>query len=363
MCSSKFRSAFDAIVIASAALLAVFCSQLTQRAIAAEESEKGEIVQISPDVHAIGQPATSTDKTLLADDAKGDEAPAEPTYWLGIQGGPIDSPMLRTHLQLADDLGVAVVDVVPDSPASKAGIKKDDVLIAVGGEALHDMQALQKAVADSAGKPIKVKLIRLAQEQTVDITPEPRPADLASRFPQQGGAGGMNFPMNGQLNDLQRQLMQQFGGNGFRMIGPGMVGGQRMEMAAIPGGVSVAIARDGNGPAKITVKKGEQTWEIVGDDKEALAKLPDDVRPFVERMLAGQGQGLGQVDLGQFQFQMPQGVLPDQLGNFNLDQQQKTFEKANEQLQQQMEKMQKQLDELNERLKTNVEGGADPSST
>jgi uncharacterized coiled-coil protein SlyX len=60
---------------------------------------------------------------------------------------------------------------------------------------------------------------------------------------------------------------------------------------------------------------------------------------------------------------MPQGVLPDQLGNFNFDQQQKTIERANEQLQKQMEKMQKQLDELNDRLKTNVEGGADPSST
>ena len=89
--------------------------------------------------------------------------------------------MLRTHLQLADDVGVVVDDVVPDSPAEKAGLRKHDVLIEVDGEQITDMTVLQKAVAASDGKPVELKLIRLAKEMTMAVTPEERPADLAGR--------------------------------------------------------------------------------------------------------------------------------------------------------------------------------------
>ena len=59
----------------------------------------------------------------------------------------------------------------------------------------------------------------------------------------------------------------------------------------MPNGVSVSIQKQNDEPAHITVKRGNDTWDIVGDDPSSLAQLPDDVRPFVEQMLAGHAAG------------------------------------------------------------------------
>jgi hypothetical protein len=54
----------------------------------------------------------------------------------------------------------------------------------------------------------------------------------------------------------------------------------------LPANMSVFISKEGDQPAKIVVKRGDQKWEVT--EKE-LDKLPADVRPHVERML---GRGL-----------------------------------------------------------------------
>lgn len=352
----QFRSIWQSLAVAAAAVAALL-PQLNQLASAASDASEGEVVTISPDGNASGGP------TVVGEQTKAEEI-AAPAYWLGIQGGPIDSPLLRTHLQLADDLGVAVVDVVPDSPAAKAGLQKHDVLVAVNGEALHHMAELQQAVSASNGKPIEIKLFRLAKEETIAVTPEERPADFTARFPQQGGMmqipgmpGGLNLQIpGGDVEELMKQLQAQ-GGNNFRAFGPG-IGGMQMNSAVLPGGVSVAITREGDGPAKITVKRGDESWEILGDDQEALAKLPEDVRPFVEQMLAGQHAGPG-INLRQFQFPGA-GGLPEGIDQFGAEAQEQ-IDGVNQDLQQRLDEMQRQLHELEQQLH-NEQPTADPST-
>jgi hypothetical protein len=95
-----------------------------------------------------------------------------------------------------------------------------------------------------------------------------------------------------QLN----QFLQQFGGGGlpmeFRQFGPGVVvgdGGGGGGLANMPSGLSVSVQKQNDQPARITIKRGEETWEVIGDDAESLQQLPADVRPFVENMLHGGG--------------------------------------------------------------------------
>jgi membrane-associated protease RseP (regulator of RpoE activity) len=315
------------------------------------EHEEGRIVELS------AEGAGSHDHAIAEAE---EQAPGQPTYWLGIQGEPLTSSVLRTHLQLADDVGVVIANVVKDSPAEKAGLRVHDVLLAVNGEQLTDMTMLQQAVAASHGKPIELTIIRLAKEATLQVTPERRPEHIAAEEllrdinPLQG-----NLPM-GDLNALLQKLQQQGMPGGARMFGPGMVfNGQAM--AQIPGGVQVSITRQNDEPPTVTVKKGDQTWTIKGDDKEALAKLPDDVRPFVERMLAGQQPGGATVqlfdgDLG--------GILPNGLGQFDVDVDaqfgealeqraealHKHAEEASRKMMQRMEEMEKRLQQMQQRL-------------
>ena len=60
-------------------------------------------------------------------------------------------------------------------------------------------------------------------------------------------------------------------------------------LANMPNGVSVSVQKENDKPAHITVKRGNDKWNIIGDDPESLKKLPEDLRPFVERMVHSGG--------------------------------------------------------------------------
>ena len=50
--------------------------------------------------------------------------------------------------------------------------------------------------------------------------------------------------------------------------------------------MSIVISKEGDQPAKIVVKRGDEKWEVT--EKE-LDKLPADVRPHVEHMFGHGG--------------------------------------------------------------------------
>jgi hypothetical protein len=375
MSRAESRGVWDTLLIVAVAALAVTFTH-ARRAAADEEHQDGRIVELSPSGGA-NHEVEVADK---AEEAAENQAPERPAYWLGLQGGPIDSELLRTHLQLADDVGVVIQNVVPDSPAEKAGLRKHDVLLEVGGQQISDMTVLQSAVAESEGKPIELKLIRLAKEMTIEVTPEKAPADMPMVRPQQFQQLHGDLPME-RLREMLRQLPQENGVGGFRVFGPGMMGGgARLDLGRLPGGVSVKITREDDGPAKITVQKGDETWTVEGDDKEALEKLPEDVRPFVEQMLDSQHGGAG---LFNFDGSDVQAMLPGNLGQFDfnvdLDGLQgqareragaavRRAEDASKRLMDRMERLEKQLEKLQERLHEespaeNGNAAADPSNT
>jgi hypothetical protein len=333
----------------------------------ADEAADGRIVEISP--------AESTD---LPAAEKAREEAAAPKYWIGLQGRPIDSAALRTHLQLADDVGVLVENVVQDSPAAKAGLRQYDIIVAVNGEPISDLTAVQKVVAESGKKAIDLKVISLAKESSVKVTPEERPADLALNMPADGG---VDQALGGQMPDVEAMLrqFQQGGPAGMRVFGPGMIGDQAFNFNQMPSGVSVSVARQGDGPAEITVKKGDETWTLKSDDEEAIKKLPEDVRPFVEQMLDG-SQG-GMPGAMRFNFGDLQNMLPDQLGKFDaeaaadhpairrrVEAVQERTEEASERLLERMEQMEERIRDLQQQLEENsaeprTNEEADPSKT
>jgi membrane-associated protease RseP (regulator of RpoE activity) len=352
MARKESRGVWDALLIVAVAALAVTFAH-AQQATAEEGHEDGRIVGLSAD-GAVPLEAKADHEATPQDAAR-------PAYWLGIQGAPIDSEVLRTHLQLADDVGVVVADVMPNSPAEKAGLRKHDILLEVGGVQISEMPVLQKAVAESNGKPIELKIIRLAKEMTISVTPEAPPADIAF-----GGHAAGNLGLGGQapFDQVQKLLGQLPQGNlrgNVRVFGNGMIPGiQRFDMNQLPDGVSVQVTREGNGPATVTVQKGDETWTVKGDDQEALNKLPEDVRPYVEQMLNGQN--------GNFEFGNLQNLLPNQLGHFDFQGQGQGLEDANQQLLKQMEQLQRQMDELRQRLDQDLPAApanpqTDPSKT
>ena len=60
-------------------------------------------------------------------------------------GGPV-TPELRAQIDIPEGQGLLVRQVVPDSPAAKAGLKNFDILLRANDTDLHDMRDLMELV-------------------------------------------------------------------------------------------------------------------------------------------------------------------------------------------------------------------------
>lgn len=68
--------------------------------------------------------------------------------------------------------GVVVEDVSTDSPASKAGIRKGDVIVEFDGEKVRSVRQLTRLVQETpAGRGVPAVLLREGQRTTVTVTP------------------------------------------------------------------------------------------------------------------------------------------------------------------------------------------------
>jgi membrane-associated protease RseP (regulator of RpoE activity) len=118
--------------------------------------------------------------------------PSAPKYWIGLLGGPIpaDNP-LRAHVDLPEEQGLLVANVVPKSPAAKAGLKQYDILLKGNGKELREMKDLIDLVMSEGAKKgqITLDVLRHNKHETVNLKPEERPAD-AEMQPGEGGGGG-----------------------------------------------------------------------------------------------------------------------------------------------------------------------------
>jgi len=229
---------------------------------------KGKIVRISPDPEKVAEEETIEE---------------EPTYWIGISGRGVESAVLRTQLQLAADMGVVVEQVVADSPAEKAGLRRHDIILRANGKAVHGMTVLQEHVRKHQTEPLELKFLRLGKEETVIVVPEERPQKLAKQGPRarKGRDRFQGHPesLKNLLEQLQRQGGLRFDPQIFPVPPQGFGG--------LPGGVSISVERENGGPTKITVKQGDKTWHVVEGDLESLEQLPEELRPSIERMLQG----------------------------------------------------------------------------
>jgi serine protease Do len=90
--------------------------------------------------------------------------------WLGVQIESLRADVARSY-KLKDSKGAVISDVTADSPAEKAGLKPEDVVIAVDGHPVENNNDLSSYVAARApGTTVSLKLLRGGAEKTVTVT-------------------------------------------------------------------------------------------------------------------------------------------------------------------------------------------------
>jgi S1-C subfamily serine protease len=152
----------------------------------------------SLEVTLAARPEPEERQVLAQDEPGGEMLPDRPRggtaggAWLGIQAFTL-APEIASEMDLPEDQqGVLVGEVVPDSPADKAGLRGSsesveidgqqvavggDVIVAVGGEPIPDMESLVQVVRGAEpGDVVTVEVLREGGQVELPITLGERPA-------------------------------------------------------------------------------------------------------------------------------------------------------------------------------------------
>ncbi len=89
---------------------------------------------------------------------------------LGVGIQPVTDE-IKQAFNLQNTKGVLINEVKRGSAADKAGIKRDDVIVAINGELIDDTNVLRNKVASTQpGTEIKVKVMRDGKEEEIPVT-------------------------------------------------------------------------------------------------------------------------------------------------------------------------------------------------
>ncbi len=132
---------------------------------------KGEVVGINTAIAARGQGIgfaipSNMAKEVIAQLKSGGTVTRG---WMGVAIQDL-TPELQEYYGLKDRKGVFVGDVFKDDPADKAGIKPQDVIVAIDGKAVSSSRDLSRLIAGvPVGKTVEITLLRDGAEKTVKV--------------------------------------------------------------------------------------------------------------------------------------------------------------------------------------------------
>ena len=203
-------------------------------------------------------------------------------YWLGVQLGEL-TDLVKSHLSL--EHGLVVNGILPDSPATKAELKVHDIILAVNDKPTKEPLDLIEAVNTAKETELTLSILRAGQKTTVKATPAKRPEAPAAVVGQAVVAADVETHWS-KVHDALKHLQVAPGHPPVQLwafgqpmaVPPGVGGGHipfNLTAAKLPANCTLQIHKEGSGPAKITVKMGEKTFETTEDKLESL---PEEIR-------------------------------------------------------------------------------------
>ena len=136
--------------------------------------------------------------------------PTRPAAFLGVATSPVP-PVLAAQLGLPEGFGLVVDEVMPDSPAGKAGVLRFDVLRLFNDQQLLSPDQLAALVrAQGKDSDVTLTVLRKGQEQKLGMKIAERP--MPARLPGPGPTGEMREQfdrLKDGLSDRTRRMQEQ----------------------------------------------------------------------------------------------------------------------------------------------------------
>lgn len=142
--------------------------------------------------------------------------------FLGVQAIPVDelTPRLKKRLGIDGEDGLVVMEVVPGSPAAKAGLQHGDVIAQINGKDVTGVEDLIKAIRSAGvGKTVKLNVQRGKEKKSLEAKLESSPvgglglAPMGRFFPGEGLGGPGRFPLGPmeaerKIERLERRIQE-----------------------------------------------------------------------------------------------------------------------------------------------------------
>jgi serine protease Do len=203
--------------------------------------------------------------------------------WLGVEIGEVTAEKAK-DLKLSEVRGVEVLDVEPDSPGAKAGLKEHDVITTYEGQAVEGTVQFRRLVRETpAGRNIPLEISRNGATQNISVEVGDRSALLEKK-------------MRGKMRDFDGAYALSAPNFDFRVDGPEIFGmdgrapqlgisaeelsGQLGAYFGAPesGGILVREVRAGTAADKAGLKAGDVITKIDSKPVSSLSDLREQLR-------------------------------------------------------------------------------------
>ena len=305
-------------------------------------------ISLSPASARTGKPPVG--KTAAPAGSNSLLANTQAQFWFGVAVENIP-PAIARQLKLKPEQGVMVIAVFAGSPAEKAGIRPDDLLIELNGAPLTSQEDLAKAAntanpakmgASKTPPPLmrtsEIAYLRLGDRAVAHVTPEQRPADMlvSGANLQKFSPAANNDPRPPEVRNivLSNGNAVQYG-PGYQFDSRSQGNNVRLLQQAVGDGQTIIMTQetDESGNVKNTISDGRNTYAV---EQGKLDQIPVNYRPLAQQMLAPAP---------------PPANAAAPAANETTDDRLQRLERQNEELKTQLEKTQTQLDSVIDLLK------------
>ncbi|MEW6324914.1 MAG: DegQ family serine endoprotease [Nitrospirota bacterium] len=187
--------------------------------------------------------------------------------WLGVSIQEVTSELAK-QFDVKEGRGALVSDVLKDTPAERAGLKRGDVIIRYNAREVSNASQLRNLVAETpVGEKVRVLVIRDKREKELEVKIDEQPKEAAAL---DGGPGG---------EPLENEALA---GLNVQELTPELA--DRLNLPHGTTGVVVAQVDEGSAAETAGVQSGDVIVEI---NRRAIRTV-DDYRKFVRSLKGGE---------------------------------------------------------------------------
>lgn len=204
--------------------------------------------------------------------------------WLGVEIGEV-APEQAKDLKLPDVRGVIVQQVEADSPAAKAGLKQNDVIVQYDGHAVEGTVQFRRLVRETPpGRAVNVEISRNGAKQTLSVQITNRNAYYEKRMRGAVPEFGKSFSF--QVPNFEMQMPASGTFMWMGSAGPALgieaedLSGQLGAYFGAPNdmGVLVRSVHAETPAAKAGLKAGDVIVKLDGTAVKSVSGLRDELR-------------------------------------------------------------------------------------